>query len=128
MVCVNVMVQAACPDPVPVVLLVVPENTPYSVPDAMALPRLVVTEVMSVLTLARIAIRFPVTGAVLDVRVVPVWVPDVAKLLTKVAQFVAVTVPLVATVAMSVCPHPASPEPVLHTRFNPAVVLPAKVL
>jgi hypothetical protein len=127
-VCVNVMVQAACPDPVAVVFEVVPVNTPYSVPDAMALPRLVVTEVISVLTLAKIPIRFPVTGAVLDVRVVPVCVPVVAKLLTKVAQFVAVTVPLVDTVEMSVCPHPASPAPVLHTRFRPAVVLPAKVL
>jgi hypothetical protein len=122
------MVQAACPEPVAVVLLVVPENTPYSVPEAMALPRLVVTLVISVLTLARIAIRFPVTGAVLDVRVVLVWVPDVAKLLTIVAHCVAVTTPLADTVAMSVCPHPASPAPVLHTRFKPAVVLPAKVL
>ena len=68
--CVNVMVQAACPDPVPVVLLVVPVKVPYSVPEDTALPRAVVTEVMSVLTLARIPIMFPVTGAVLDVRVV----------------------------------------------------------
>jgi hypothetical protein len=52
--------------------------------------------------LAKIAMIFPVTGAVLDVRVVPVWVPDVAKLLTKVAQFVAVTTPLADTVAMPV--------------------------
>jgi hypothetical protein len=125
---VNVIVQAACPEPVAVVLLVVPENTPYSVPEAAALPRLVVTLVISVLTLAKIPIMFPVTGAVLDVMVVPVWVPEVAKLLTIVAQFVAVTIPLVDTVAMSVCPQPASPAPVLHTRFNPAVVLPAKVL
>jgi len=87
-----------------------------------------VTEVMSVLTLARIAIRFPVTGAVLAVRVVPVCVPVVARLLTKVAQLVAVTVAATDTVAMSVCPQPASPDPVLHTRFRPAVVLPAKVL
>jgi hypothetical protein len=58
---------------------------------------------------------FPVTGAVLDVRLVPVWVPDVVKLLTIVAQFVAVTIPLVDTVAMSVCPHPASVVPVLQT-------------
>ncbi len=126
--CVNVMVQAACPEPVPVVLLVVPVNVPYSVPEAMALPRLVVTEVMSVATLAKILIMFPVTGAVLDVRVVAVWVPVVVRLLTIVAHCVAVTVPAAATLVMSVCPHPASPAPVLHTRFKPAVVLPAKVL
>ena len=126
--CVNVMVQADCPEPVAVVLLVVPENVPYSVPEAAALPRLVVTLVMSVCTLARIAIKFPVTGAVLDVMVVEDCVPDVLRLLTMVAHCVAVTVPLAATVAMSVCPQPASPAPVLHTRFKPAVVLPAKVL
>ena len=114
-VCVKVMVQAACPEPVAVVLLVVPVNVPYSVPEDTALPRAVVTLVISVLTLAKIPIMFPVTGAVLDVRVVLVWVPDVARLLTIVAHCVAVTVPLAATVAMSVCPQPASPDPVLHT-------------
>jgi hypothetical protein len=55
---------------VAVVLEVVPENTPYSVPDAAALPRLVVTEVVSVLMLASTLIVLPVTGAVLDVSVV----------------------------------------------------------
>ncbi len=110
-----------------VVFDVVPVKIPYSVPEAMALPRLVVTEVMSVLTLAKIEIVFPVTGAVLDVRLVLVWVPVVARLLTKVAQLVAVTVAAADTVAMSVCPHPASPDPVLHTLLSPAVVLPAKV-
>ena len=69
-VCVNVMVQAACPEPVAVVLLVVPENTPYSVPEAAALPRLVVTEVISALTLAKISIVLPAVGAVLEVSVV----------------------------------------------------------
>ena len=70
MVCVNVMVQAEVPDPVAVVLEVVPVNVPYSVPTTEALPRFVVTLVMSVATLAKILIVFPVTGAVLDVSVV----------------------------------------------------------
>ena len=70
MVCVNVMVQADCPEPVAVVLLVVPVNVPYSVPTAAALLRLVVTEVMSALTLAKIPIVVPAVGADLDVRVV----------------------------------------------------------
>jgi hypothetical protein len=60
------------PVPVVVVLLVVPVNVPYAVPDAAALPRLVVTLVMSVLTLAKILIVLPTVGAVLDVRVVAV--------------------------------------------------------
>ena len=123
------MVQAACPEPVGLIWLVVPVNVPYSAPEVTALPRLVVTLVISVCTLAKIPIMFPAVGAVLDVRVVLVWVPDVAKLLTIVAHCVAVTVLVPAvTVAMSVCPQPASPAPVLHTRFKPAVVLPAKVL
>jgi hypothetical protein len=64
------MVQAACPEPVAVVFEVVPENTPYSVPDAAALPRLVVTLVISVATLAKILIVVPAVGADLDVNVV----------------------------------------------------------
>jgi hypothetical protein len=71
-VCVNVMVQAACPEPVAVVLLVVPENVPTSVPDAAALPRLLVILVRSVLSAAKILMVLPATGAVLAVIVVPV--------------------------------------------------------
>jgi hypothetical protein len=52
-----------------VVLLVVPENTPYSVPDAAALPRLVVTLVMSALNAAKILIVVPAVGADLAVSV-----------------------------------------------------------
>ena len=70
--CVNVIVHAACPDPVAVVLLVVPENVPYCVPELAALPRLTVTLVMSVATLAKILISVPVVGADLDVIVVAV--------------------------------------------------------
>ena len=62
------MVHALVPVPVVVVLLVVPENTPYSVPEAAALPRLVVTLVKSVLSAAKIPIVSPAIGAVLDVR------------------------------------------------------------
>ena len=70
--CVNVIDQAACPEPVAVVLLVVPENTPYSVPDAAALPRLVVTLVKSALSAAKILITVPVVGADLAVSTVEV--------------------------------------------------------
>jgi hypothetical protein len=69
-VCVNVIVQADCPEPVALVLLVVPENVPYSVPDAAALPRLVVTLVISADSAAKILIVSPTVGAVLDVRAV----------------------------------------------------------
>jgi hypothetical protein len=71
-VCVNVIVQADCPDPVAEVLLVVPENVPYSVPDATALPRLVVMLVRSVFNAARILIVLPAVGADLLVIDVPV--------------------------------------------------------
>ena len=71
MVWVNVMVQAAVPDPVAVVFDVVPENTPYSVPDAAALPREPVSVLMSVATAFRMVIVLPATGAVRDVIVVP---------------------------------------------------------
>jgi hypothetical protein len=47
-----------------------------------------------------------------------------AKLLTKVAQFVAVTTPDVLTLATLVCPQPALPVPVLQK----ALVLVANVL
>lgn len=63
------MVQALCPEPVAVVLLVVPENIPYSVPLAAALPRLLVMVLMSVATLAKMAITFPATGCVRLVKV-----------------------------------------------------------
>ncbi len=124
----NTIVQAAWPDPVVPVLLVVPEKIPYSVPELVALPRLVVQLVISVDTSAKILTIFPVTGADLAVRVVTVWLPVTERLLTRVAQLVAVTIPLVLTVAIDVCPQPESPDPVPHTRFKPAVVLPAKVL
>jgi hypothetical protein len=58
-------------------------------------------------------ITVPVVGADLDVKAVLVWAPEVARLLTKVAQLVAVTVPLAATAAIDVCPQPESPDPVL---------------
>jgi hypothetical protein len=69
---VNVIVHADCPDPVAVVLLVVPEKVPNCVPELVALPRVVVQLVISVDTLFKILIIFPVTGAVLAVMVVVV--------------------------------------------------------
>ena len=98
-----------------VVLLVVPENTPYSVPEAAALPRLRVMVLMSVATLAKIAMTLPVTGCVRLVRVELVCCPAVARLATKAAQLVAVTVPPMLTVLRAVCPQPESPVPVLQT-------------
>ena len=71
MVWVNVMVHAAVPDPVAVVFDVVPVNTPYSVPDAAALPREPVSVLMSVATALRMVIVLPATGAVRAVIVVP---------------------------------------------------------
>ena len=85
-VCVNVMVQAACPEPVAVVLLVVPENVPTSVPDAAALPRFVVMLVRSVLSAAKILMVLPATGGVLEVMAVPVWLPMLEMVLTKLAH------------------------------------------
>ena len=52
------------------VLEFVPVQAVYCAPLAAALPRFVVTLVKSVLTLAKILIVLPVTGAVLDVSVV----------------------------------------------------------
>ena len=109
------MVQADCPEPVAVVLLVVPENVPIVVPEAAALPRLFVIVLISVDTLAKIEIVLPATGCVLDVSVEPVCDPAVAKLPTKVAHCVAVTVPPADTVLMLVCPQPLSPVPVPQT-------------
>jgi hypothetical protein len=107
------MVQAACPDPVAVVLLVVPEKVPNCVPELVALPRLAVQLVISVATLAKMLITVPVVGAVLAVMAVVDWAPVTERLLTKVAQLVAVTVPPVLTAAIDVCPQPESPDPVL---------------
>ena len=110
------MVQAAVPEPVAVVLLVVPVKTPYSVPDATALPRARVKVLISVATLAKIAIVFPATGAVLEVIVAPVCDPMVVRLLTIEAHCVAVTVPAAATLAIFDCPQPRSlVVPVPHT-------------
>ena len=68
MVCVNVMVQGAVPEPVAVVLLVVPENVPMVVPDAAALPRFCVMVLISVATLAKMLMVLPATGCVLEVK------------------------------------------------------------
>ena len=109
------MVQADVPDPVAVVFDVVPENTPYSVPLAAALPRLLVMVLMSVDTAAKMVITSPATGCVREVNVLLVCCPDVAKLDTKVDHCVAVTVPPADTVEMFVCPQPLSPVPVPQT-------------
>ena len=95
------------------VLLVVPLAYPTSAPELAALPRLVVQLVISVATLAKILTILPVTGAVLDVMVVVDWAPVTERLLTRVAQLVAVTTPPVLTALIAVCPHPESPVPVL---------------
>ena len=71
MVWVNVMVQAAPPDPVAVVFDVVPVKSPMAVPDAAALPRENVSESMSVATALSMVMVLPATGAVRDVMVVP---------------------------------------------------------
>ena len=68
--CVQVMLQAALPVPVVVSLAMLPVQVELIVPDARALPRFVVTLVISVCTLAKIPIMFPVTGAVRDVMAV----------------------------------------------------------
>jgi len=122
-VCVNVMVQAACAAPVAVVLLVVPENVPYSVPEAAALPRLVVTLVRSALSAAKMPIVCPEVGADLAVSVVEVCVPAVAKLLTRLAHCVAVTVLAAEGFATAVCPQPLSvaPTPQMSFKLAPAV-------
>jgi hypothetical protein len=117
-VCVNVIVQADWNDPVLPVLLVVPVNTPYSVPEAAAKPRLVLMLLMSVATALSTLIVVPVVGAVLAVIEVAVWLPIELKRLTRVAHWVAVTRSAgpglgPATVAIAVCPHPLSPDPVL---------------
>jgi hypothetical protein len=61
--------------------------------------------VKSVLTAANTLMVAPVVGAVLAVIEVFVCVPMLAVLLTKLAQFVAETVPPVLTVASAVCPY-----------------------
>jgi hypothetical protein len=109
------MVQVACPTPVPAVTLLVPVQAVLTDPALGALPRLVVQLVISVAMLAKIETTSPVTGAVLEVIVVPVWAPVKERLLTSVAQLVAVTVSPAATAAIDVCPHPESPVPVPQT-------------
>ena len=52
------------------VCAMLPVQVELVVPDAAALPRLVVRLVRSVLTLDKILIKLPVVGAVLDVSVV----------------------------------------------------------
>ena len=64
------MVQASCPDPVAVVLAVLPVQVVLMVPEAAALPRLVVQLVRSVFTADQIPMISPTTGFVLDVIVV----------------------------------------------------------
>jgi hypothetical protein len=59
----------------------------------------------------------PATGAVLDVIVVLVWLPNEDNLLTKLAHCTAVTVSAAATVGMAGSPYPKSAVPVLHTLF-----------
>jgi hypothetical protein len=68
---------------------------------------------MSVATAANTLIVCPAVGADREVIVVPVWLPILASVLTKLAQFVAVTVPPILTVLRAVCPQPLSVDPVL---------------
>ena len=68
---VNVMVQAAVPEPVAVVFEVVPVKVPMVVPDAAALPREPVSVLMSVATALSMVMVLPATGAVRAVMLVP---------------------------------------------------------
>ena len=81
--------------------------------------------VRSVLSAARMSMVLPVTGAVLAVIVVPVWLPILLMVFTRLAHWVAVIDPAADTVVSADCPHPESVEPVLHTllMLAPAVVL-----
>jgi hypothetical protein len=92
--------------PVAVVLEILPVQVELVVPELVANPRLIPTLVISVATLDKIATTPPVTGAVLEVNVVPVWLPAVARVLTKLAQLVAVTTPFELTALNAVCPQP----------------------
>jgi hypothetical protein len=118
------MVHALVPLPVSVVLAIAPVHELLVVPELVAYPRLVLQLLISVATLAKILIRFPVTGAVLDVIDVVVWLPDVERVLTKVAQLVAVTRAAELTSPIAVCPQPDWPDPVLQNELR----LRAKVL
>jgi len=120
---VNVIVQVA-PD-VAKSLLLTPVQPVYCVPTATALFLLAVMVVRSVFRAANTEIKLPVVGAVLDVIVVPVWLPMLDMVLTRLAQFVAVTVPSALTVLSADCPQPLSPDPVLQMSLTlaPAVVL-----
>ena len=64
------IVQALCPDPVAEVLAVLPVQVPLIVPEARALPRLVVQLVKSVFKADKIPMISPTTGLALDVIVV----------------------------------------------------------
>jgi hypothetical protein len=119
------MVQAEVPDPVALVLAVLPLQVELVVPELIVFPLLVVTLVKSVLIAASTLINVPAVGAVLAVNEVPVRVPEVLRLLTKLAHCVAVTVLPADVVATADWPHPLSPLPVLQKslRLAPAVVL-----
>ena len=112
-VCVQVIVHAVLPEPVVVVLAADPVQEFDVVPTAAALARLVLQLLMSVATAANTLMVCPAVGADLEVMVVPVWLPILASVLTKLAQFVAVTIPLTLTVLRALCPQPLSVEPVL---------------
>jgi hypothetical protein len=60
------------PVPTGAVLEILPVQVELVVPELVAYPRLVVTLLISVATLAKIATTLPVTGAVLEVNVVVV--------------------------------------------------------
>jgi hypothetical protein len=107
------MVQAEPPLPVPEVLAMLPVQVELVVPELVANPRLVVQLLMSVDTLAKIFTTFPVTGAALDVMDVVVCPPVMERLLTRVAQLVAVTTALALTALILDCPQPESVVPVL---------------
>jgi hypothetical protein len=74
--------------------------------------------VRSVLSAAKILMVLPATGATLEVIRVPVWLPMLEMVLTKLAHCVAVTVAPALTVDRAVCPQPNEAEPVLHTLFT----------
>jgi len=83
---------------------------------------------MSVDTLAKMEISVPVVGALREVTVVLVCAPAELRVLTKVAQLVAVTTEPTDTVEIVDCPHPKLVDPVDQNRFIPAVVLPTNPL
>ena len=84
---------------------------------------LVVTLVRSVLSAAKMLMVVPAVGAVREVSVVLVCDPMLAKVLTRLAHCVAVTVPAADTVLNAVCPQPLSPDPVLQTSLTLALAV-----